>query len=134
MPALGVCMGSQLMNVYRGGSMHQFLPDFDRKSPLEHRKVDSVLKRHPVQIDLNSQLGSAIGKPEISVNTYHKQAANRLGRNLKIIATAPDGVIEGIEDPNLPFFAGVQWHPERLYTESEHLAPFKLLVAKSRQI
>ena len=127
-PALGVCLGSQLMNVYRGGSLIQFLPDADRPDPLEHRKVGTELKRHAVTLDVDSQIGRAIGKPEISVNTYHKQAARTVGRGLRVVATAPDGVIEGFEDPTFPLFAAVQWHPERLHDEPEHLAPFKLLV------
>jgi putative glutamine amidotransferase len=128
LPTLGVCLGSQLMNVYRGGSMHQFLPDLQRNPPLEHRKIGNNLPRHPVTLDPNSSIGRAIGKPEISVNSYHKQSADRLGRGLRVIATAPDGVIEGFEDPTFPLFAAVQWHPERLIDEPEHLAPFKLLV------
>jgi len=132
LPALGVCLGSQLMNVHRGGSIHQFLPDLARPNPLEHRKIGEQLPRHNVTVDLTSHLGHAIGKPEISVNSYHKQAADRLGRGLRVIATAPDGVIEGFEDPTFPLFAAVQWHPERLIDEPEHLAPFKLLVEISR--
>ncbi|MGD0770117.1 MAG: gamma-glutamyl-gamma-aminobutyrate hydrolase family protein [Tepidisphaeraceae bacterium] len=132
LPALGVCLGSQLMNVHRGGSMHQFLPDFVRSNPLEHRKIGDELPRHNVSVDLASHLGQAIGKPQISVNSYHKQAADRLGRGLRVVATAPDGVIEGFEDPTFPFFAAVQWHPERLIDEPEHLALFKLLVEISR--
>jgi putative glutamine amidotransferase len=128
-PILGICMGSQLMNVYRGGSLIQFLPDEQRTEPLEHRKVGDFLPRHAVELDTSSKLGEAIGKNEISVNSYHKQAVRKIGRGLKIIATAPDGVIEGFEDPDMPLFAAVQWHPERLYDkEPEHLAPFKLLV------
>jgi putative glutamine amidotransferase len=133
LPMLGVCMGSQLMNVYRGGSLHQFLPDVHRPEALEHRKVDGNILRHPVSIDTHSQLGAAIGKEQISANTYHKQAVDRIGNGLKIIATAPDGVIEGFEDPTFPLFAAVQWHPERLANEPEHLAPFQLLVEKSRR-
>jgi putative glutamine amidotransferase len=132
-PALGVCMGLQLMNVYRGGSLHQFLPDVPRESALEHRKTGEQTLRHPVKLDVQSRLGGAIGKGEISVNTHHKQAVHRLGRGLKVIATAPDGVIEGFEDPTLPLFAAVQWHPERLTDEPEHLAPFKLLVDAAKQ-
>ena len=79
-PTLGICMGSQIMNVYRGGSMHQFLPEVSRSGELEHRKVGTELRRHPVKIDPNSQIGRAIGKTEISVNTYHKQAADKIGR------------------------------------------------------
>ncbi len=132
MPALGICLGSQLMNVYRGGSLHQFLPDLARGQSLEHRKMDENLLRHPVALDTSSQLGAAIGKPEISVNTYHKQSVDKLGRGLKVIATAPDGVIEGFEDPSFPLFGAVQWHPERLLGEPEHLAPFELLVQTAK--
>jgi len=131
-PALGVCLGSQIMNVYRGGSLHQFLPEVGRAGEVEHRKQPDQINRHPIHLDPESQLGRAIGKSEISVNTYHKQSTNRLGRGLRVVATAPDGVIEGFEDPTLPLFAAVQWHPERLIDEPEHLAPFKLLVEKSR--
>jgi putative glutamine amidotransferase len=130
-PALGVCCGSQLMNVYRGGSLIQFLPDEARAGALEHRKVGPELTRHAVMLDMNSELGRAIGKNEISVNTYHKQSVRAVGRGLKVIATAPDGVIEGFEDPSFPLFAAVQWHPERLSDEPEHLAPFRLLVEKA---
>jgi putative glutamine amidotransferase len=128
MPVLGVCLGSQVMNVHRGGSLHQFLPSVDRPSPLEHRTLGDDPLRHPIAVDTASQLGRAIGQRDVSANTYHKQAVNRLGRGLTVIATAPDGIIEGFEDPSLPFFAAVQWHPERLTDEAEHLAPFKLLV------
>jgi len=134
MPALGVCFGSQLMNVHRGGSLTQFLPDEQRPNSLEHRKLPNQdPTRHPVKLDTDSQLGRAIGQRDLSVNTYHKQAVNKIGRGLKITATAPDGVIEAFEDPTFPLFLAVQWHPERLIEEPEHLAPFKLLVEKSRK-
>jgi putative glutamine amidotransferase len=132
MPTLGVCLGSQLMNVYRGGSMHQFLPDVSRDPSIEHRKLGDAIPRHPVTLDPDSRLGRAIGRPRISVNSYHKQSADRLGRGLRVIATAPDGIIEAFEDPAFPLFAAVQWHPERLIDEPEHLAPFKLLVETAR--
>jgi putative glutamine amidotransferase len=132
-PALGVCFGSQLMNVYRGGSLIQFLPE-QKPDAMEHRRLPNQPPgRHPVKLDTNSQLGRAIGKADVSVNTYHKQAVKNIGRGLRVIATAPDGVIEAFEDPTLPLFAAVQWHPERLLDEAEHLAPFKLLVEKSAE-
>src|SRR5687768_11836196 len=75
MPALGICFGSQLMNVYRGGSLHQFLPDYERDNGLEHRRLpDQEPGRHPIRMDIESQLGRAIGAREFSVNTVHKQA------------------------------------------------------------
>jgi putative glutamine amidotransferase len=130
-PTLGICLGSQLMNVYRGGSLVQFIPDLPGK--LEHRRVDGVLRRHPVKLEAGSQVARAIGKTEVDANTYHKQAVKRVGRGLRVIATAPDGIIEGLDDPTFPLFAAVQWHPERLNDEADHLALFKLLVEKSRE-
>ncbi len=132
MPALGVCLGSQLMNVYRGGTLVQFLPEHERPGAIEHRRLPSQQPtRHPVKLDIDSQLGRAIGGAEISVNTYHKQGIKTIGRGLHVIATAPDGLIEAFEDPSFALFAAVQWHPERLIDEPEHLAPFKLLVELS---
>jgi len=69
----------------------------------------------------------------VSANTYHKQAVNKVGRGLRVTAVAEDGTIEALEDPTLPLFAAVQWHPERLSTEAEHLAPFRVLVEKALQ-
>ena len=135
LPTLGVCFGSQLMNVHRGGSLHQFLPDVSREGAIEHRRVDTNQPppKHAVNVDTNSMLGKAIGKTQIQANSYHKQSANKLGHGLKVVATAPDGVIEGFEDPTFPLFAAVQWHPERLNDSPEHLGLFKLLVSKAAE-
>jgi putative glutamine amidotransferase len=132
-PALGVCLGFQMMNVYRGGSLHQFLPDVPRPDAIEHRKVDGVMPRHDVTIEPGSLLHETIGRTQCLANTAHKQAVNRMGRGLKITARAADGVIEGFEDPTLPLFLGVQWHPERLHDEPEHLALFQLLVKRAAE-
>jgi putative glutamine amidotransferase len=132
MPALGICLGNQLMNVYRGGSLVQFLPEVPRDGALEHRRLGEQGRRHEVNIVPGTVLADAIGKTQIIANTRHKQAVQRLGRGLRVTATAPDGIIEGIEDPSLPMFLAVQWHPENLWREPEHLAPFKLLVERSR--
>lgn len=133
-PVLGICLGCQVMNVYRGGTLHQFLPDVAREGAIEHRRMDRDVPRHAVRVELDSQIGRAMGKEEVLANTYHKQAVKDVGRGLRVVAKAPDGVIEGLEDPTLPLFAGVQWHPERLHDEREHLALFKLLVEKAASV
>ena len=132
MPSLFVCMGCQLLNVHRGGSLTQFIPD--DQSKLEHRRGEKEVRRHDVALSPDSQLGKAIGKERISANTYHKQAVKTVGRGLRIVATAPDGIVEGLEDPSFPLMAAVQWHPERLTDEAEHLAPFRLLVEKASAV
>lgn len=132
-PTLGVCMGSQLMNIYRGGSMLQFLPKVDRPNPIEHRKLGQEEVRHPIFYTSESIPAKLLGKTEVLGNSSHKQSINRVGQGLRVIATSPDGVVEGVEDPTFPLWLGVQWHPERLHAEEDHLALFKLLVERSRK-
>lgn len=133
MPTLGICLGSQLMNVHRGGTLEQFLPEIPREPALEHRKIDGVSPRHGVTVSPESWVAKATGKTTLDANSSHKQAVKRVGRGLRIIGTAPDGVVEGVEDPTFPLFLGVQWHPERLHNEADHLALFRLLVEKAAQ-
>jgi putative glutamine amidotransferase len=133
LPMLAICLGCQLLNVYRGGSLTQFLPDDATKQ--EHRRAAAgePMRRHAIKVEPDSVLGRAIGKQEVSANTFHKQAVKSVGRGLRVTAVADDGTIEALEDPTMPLFAAVQWHPERLNTEAEHLAPFRLLVEKASQ-
>lgn len=133
MPTLGICLGSQMINVHRGGSLHQFLPDVPRENALEHRKTGQEPTRHTVSIDPRSLLHQTVGKSEILANSYHKQGIAKLGQGLVASAKAPDGVVEAVEDPSFPLYLAVQWHPERLTDEAEHLALFELLVRKSRR-
>jgi putative glutamine amidotransferase len=133
LPALGVCLGSQLMNVYRGGTLVQFLPDRDDPAKLEHRRLDDPSRRHTVTIDPASNLAKIVGTTEVTANTRHKQAIKEPGRGLRVVATAPDGVVEGIEDPTLPLFMAVQWHPENLFEDPAHLRLFQHLTAKARE-
>jgi len=132
LPALGICLGSQVMNVSRGGSLFQFLPDLPREGALEHRRLDLPSRSHPVRLDPQTELARRIGQTDFSVNTSHKQAVKTVGRGLHVIATAPDGVIEGLEDPTFPLFLALQWHPERLHEQAEHLVPFQMLVERAR--
>jgi putative glutamine amidotransferase len=108
--------------------MHQFLPDLPRDPPLEHRRVNEQWGRHEVVVVPGSLLHRIVGAERISVNSSHKQATRDVGRGLVVVARADDGVIEGVEDPSLPFFLGVQWHPERITYEPPHRALFKALV------
>ncbi len=132
-PALGICLGSQLMNVSRGGSLIQFLPEISREGPIEHRRLGEVSPRHEVQLRPESWVAKVVGKTQVDANSSHKQAVREVGRGLRIIGKSPDGVVEGIEDPTFPLFLGVQWHPEQLRDEPEHLALFRLLVDKAAE-
>jgi putative glutamine amidotransferase len=131
-PVLGICLGSQMMNVHRGGSLIQFLPDVPCEAPIEHRRDKTWGNRHEIKLSPGTVVATELGKTSIVANSSHKQAVKNLGRGLRVIATAPDGVIEGVEDPTMPLFVGVQWHPERMSDEADHLKLFQLLVNKAR--
>lgn len=134
MPVLGVCLGSQVMNVHRGGSLIQFLPDIDRENAFEHRRLDDWSRRHGVTLEPDCRIARELGKTRVVVNTSHKQAVKRVGRGLVITAWSEDGIVEGTEDPSLPFYVGVQWHPERQIDEPDHLRLFQMLIrAASRK-
>lgn len=113
-PILGICYGAQLLNVWRGGSLYQHLPELPFVT-LSHRREpdEQAHPRHFVRLERNSRLHALIGQEQFEIVSAHHQAVREVGKGLRIVAHSPDGVIEGIEDPELPFFIGVQWHPER---------------------
>lgn len=111
-PVLGICYGCQLLNVVRGGSLHQHLPDLPGTLSHQREEVEEEWF-HPVRLEQTSRLYQWIGLEQFEVPTSHHQGIKTLGNRLRIAALAPDGVIEAIEDPDLPFYVGLQWHPER---------------------
>ena len=72
-----------------------------------------------------------MGVTEAEVNSFHHQAADRLGQGLRAVAWAPDGIIEGIESSEAELYLGVQWHVESLVDRPEHLALFEELVEEA---
>jgi putative glutamine amidotransferase len=126
LPILGICRGMQALNVARGGTLHQHLPDVvgDR---LEHRQSEhGSVTTHKIDTAPRSRLRATLGGPSLEVNSFHHQAVERLGRNLVATAWAQDGTIEAIENPGDRLVLGVQWHAEGL---TAHGPLFDLLIA-----
>ena len=117
LPVLGICFGIQSLNVHRGGSLVQDIPTLVKDSVLHDDDDDKPTPRHFVRIAQNSLIGRLASRPEIEVNSYHHQAVEQPGHNLKPVAFANDGVIEAVEDTTGRFVVGVQWHPERGWKE-----------------
>jgi putative glutamine amidotransferase len=111
-PVLGICGGQQLLNVTLGGTLIQHIPD-EVPNALAHEQPNPRTEPgHTVRIAAGTLLRRITGAEELGVNSAHHQAVKDLGPGLVIDATAPDGIIEGIEDPRRRFCLGVQWHPE----------------------
>jgi putative glutamine amidotransferase len=134
MPILAICRGTQALNIVRGGALHQHLPDLSTE--VAHRQTNPGTETsHPVEVDPDSRLAEVFGGGEIEVtdvNSFHHQAIDRLGEGLRISARAPDGTVEGIEDPSRRFLIGVQWHAETLVHREAEAALFRRFVEACR--
>jgi putative glutamine amidotransferase len=113
MPVLGICFGMQSLNVARGGSLIQ---DLASQTPgaLKHEQGQAINRHsHSIKIEADSHLAKYAGGETARVNSSHHQAVNKVGRDLRVVACSPDGVIEAIVDTRQDrFVLGVQWHPE----------------------
>jgi len=128
LPILGICRGAQALNVARGGTLHQHLPDLPATA-LTHRQCEAGESiTHDVEIVAGTKLRRIVRSAQLGVNSFHHQAVDRLGEGLRVSARASDGTIEGIEDPRRPFVLGVQWHAEMLLEQRSHRMLFEGLV------
>lgn len=121
-PLLAICRGLQLLNVVLGGTLWQDISAIDRPVMLHSQSGPRGDVFHPVDIAPDSILHDLFGS-RLEVNSFHHQCLHRLGKNLKITATAPDGVIEAVEMTGHTFVVGIQWHPEMLLTASDTMLP-----------
>ncbi|MDV7338002.1 gamma-glutamyl-gamma-aminobutyrate hydrolase family protein [Terasakiella sp. A23] len=112
MPILGICGGQQLLHVVLGGKLIQHIPDsYDNCLPHEQPNPRDEAG-HTVAVKPGTLLHKIVGEDELSINSAHHQAVANEPDGIIINATAPDGVLEGIEVPGKKFCLGVQWHPE----------------------
>jgi putative glutamine amidotransferase len=114
-PVLAVCRGLQEVNVALGGTLHQKVHEVpgrddhreDLEAPLEEQYADA----HPVRLE--GSLARIAGADRAMVNSLHGQGIDRLGRGLRVEATAPDGLVEAVRlESETAFLLAVQWHPE----------------------
>src|SRR3990167_10958709 len=141
-PILAICRGIQVLNVACSGTLVQDIPT-QLHGALAHSLPapphESTSFAHDVWIEKDSLLSMLmrerlIDADSCEVNSRHHQALKRLAPGFKVSATAPDGVIEAIEDPTAPFCLGVQWHPENFWRTGEFRPLYEgFLEAASKQ-
>ncbi len=136
MPLLGICLGSQEINVVRGGAMIQDIPT-EVGTDVGHRKLDIEDLRkgaHDITLVPGTALAELYGTDTIRVNSAHHQASDVMAEGLVPAAHAPDGVVEAYVDPEMPFLIGVQYHPEmQTEPEGQHAPLFEALVAAAEE-
>jgi putative glutamine amidotransferase len=140
-PVLGICYGLQSLNVYRGGSLIQHIPDFlleQTRGKVNHEAGKKVAVAHTVEITSDSKLAKIVapGPSPLPVNSSHHQSAEIIGNGLRAIARCTeDGIIEALEGTESNHFVlAVQWHPERSVDQDRaSRAIFSALVAAAGQ-
>jgi len=110
MPVLAICRGLQLVNVARGGTLHQHLPE--ALGTERYRVGGGVFATNEVAVQDGSRLAELVGDGPIEVHSYHHQGVDRLGDGLVVTARTDDGLVQAVESDGDGYLVGVQWHPE----------------------
>lgn len=107
-PILGICRGSQLINIALGGNLHQDIRPLRQKTP----NKNSIFAVKQALLEANTKLQRIIEKDSIPINSLHNQAVDTIAEPLRRAATDMDGFVQAIEHREHEFIIGVQWHPE----------------------
>ncbi|MFT4122631.1 MAG: gamma-glutamyl-gamma-aminobutyrate hydrolase family protein [Microbacteriaceae bacterium] len=111
LPFLGICRGLQLLNVSRGGTLVQHLPEVVGSD--RYNLGGGVFAVNEVRVEAGSALAGLLGhEGALAVKSYHHQAVDRLGEGLAVTARSDDGTVQAIELAGAAFGLAVQWHPE----------------------
>ncbi|CAA9246244.1 MAG: Glutamine amidotransferase, class I [uncultured Cytophagales bacterium] len=130
LPVLGICRGSQLLNVYFRGTLYQDIGAFYCEEP----NPSSLFPVKKIIIAPGSRLAATLGREQLRVNALHHQAVKDPGKGIAIVAREANRVVQAIECCGEQFMIGVQWHPEYLPQRPEHRRLFRALVQHARQV
>ena len=140
LPILAICRGVQMLNVACGGTLVQDIPSqltgaLTHSLPVPPNLAYSLAHEVWVEKDslLSKLLRERLADDTCEVNSRHHQAVKEVARGFRVSATAPDGVIEAIEDPAATFCLGVQWHPENFFRTGEFRSLFEGFVEAAQK-
>ncbi len=124
-PLFAICRGHQVLNVALGGTLYQDiaaqLPNTLDHAYVPARPMEQLV--HSVTLASDSRLAAILGGVEFKVNSAHHQSLREPGAGMRIVAHAPDGVVEATELPDYPFCLSVQWHPEAMVKTDDAMLP-----------
>jgi len=129
LPVMGICRGSQMINVFFNGSLHQDIHKVYQDAP----RIRTVLAKKQVETVPGTLINKLMECSACLVNSLHHQSVDRVGDGFKIAARDQHGIVQAIERDALPRMFGVQWHPEMLPFHRSHQALFRELVDHARK-
>ena len=127
-PVLGICRGSQIINVALGGTLHTDIYEVYMQAP----RMRTVLASKTIRMEPGSKLDRIVRCNPCRVNALHHQSVDRVGRGLKVVAHDEAGVVQAIEGEG-QFLIGVQWHPELLVFSRPQQRLFEALAEAARE-
>ena len=140
LPIFAICRGVQILNVACGGTLVQDIPTQVAGALPHSFPVPAHLAyelAHEIWIEKDSLLAKLMRERIVDdgceVNSRHHQAVKQAAPGFLVSATAPDGVVEALEDPKARFCLGVQWHPENFFRTGEFRALFEGFLDASQQ-
>jgi putative glutamine amidotransferase len=127
LPFLGICRGAQILNVNRGGTLIQHLPDVVGDN--RYLRGEGNFAHMQMSVRKGSLLASIVGEQVDNAALYHHQAIDEPGDGLNVVAYSPDGIVQAVEVEDHPFGLAVQWHPEQTLDD---LRLFEALIAATK--
>lgn len=128
LPFLGICRGAQMLNVNRGGTLIQHLPDVVGDN--RYLQGEGNFAHMQMSVREGSILSTIFGEQVDNAALYHHQAIDEPGEGLSVVAYSPDGIVQAVEVEDHPFGVAVQWHPEQTLDD---LRLFEALIAATRK-
>jgi putative glutamine amidotransferase len=126
-PVLAICRGLQLVNVARGGTLQQHLPE--SLGTERYRLGGGVFAENDIEVADDTALAGVLGAGDVRVHSYHHQGIDRLGEGLVVAARSEDGLVQAFVDTSAGHVVGIQWHPEE---NAEDRRLFADLVSQAR--